>query len=369
MRVTFINLWPKAGMLHYSTQLANALAEIEEIEITAVLARGTRTHLFSKAVRLEFVDVVTGKEAAQLLTAPFKTLKTPQFLKTIRRTKPDVIHVNSSHVWLIPTLPLLAKAYPVVATVHDVYPHPGQDDTWRKRLERKVAMRWAHKIFVHGEKIKQQLLAAVPGRAPEDVHITPHGEYSFFTRWVSNVEREEATVLFFGRMREYKGLSYLIDAAPKVAERIPGLKILVAGEGDLGKDRGRLAKSALFEVRNEYIPDEMVSSYFQRASLVVLPYIEASQSGIIPIAYAFRLPVVATSVGCLSDVVEEGVTGTLVPPCDPDALAEATIDLLSSPEKRRVMGENAYKKLNAELGWDKIARRVYQVYEELIAKV
>jgi glycosyltransferase involved in cell wall biosynthesis len=287
-------------------------------------------------------------------------------VRTVEATAPDVIHVNSSHIWLVLTLPILAKRHPVVATVHDVHPHPGQDDTLRKRLERRIAMKRADRIFVHGEKIKQQLLEMIPSRSPGDVHVTPLGEFSFFTKWVSDIEREDSTVLFFGRMRDYKGLRYLVDAAPKVAQRVPRAKFIIAGEGSLGRDGNRLKQEPFYEVHNRYIPDEEVAGFFQRASLVVLPYVEASQSGIIPIAFAFRLPVVATSVGCLSDVVEEGVTGLLVPPRDSDALADAIVEMLQDKAKRVEMGENGYKKLNAELGWDNIARRTLRVYEELV---
>ena len=366
MRVTFINLWPKAGMLHYSTQLANALSALPDVELTLILARGTNTHLISPKIALEFVDVVTGTDWREILTGSLKILRLHRFLRTVEATEPDVIHVNSSHIWLVPTLRILAKRYPVVATVHDVHPHPGQDNTLRKRLERRVAMKRAARIFVHGEKIKQQLLAAIPSRSPSDVHVTPHGEYSFFTKWVSNIEREDFTVLFFGRMRDYKGLRYLLDAAPKVVQVIPRVKFIIAGEGNLGRDGHRLRDESLYEVHNRYIPDEEVASFFQRASLVVLPYIEASQSGIIPIAYAFRLPVLATAVGCLSDVVQDGVTGMLVPPQDAEALADAIIEILQDKVRRVEMGENGYKKLNADLGWDNIAQQTLRVYEGLV---
>jgi len=110
----------------------------------------------------------------------------------------------------------------------------------------------------------------------------------------------------------------------------------------------------------------MVSELFQKASVVVLPYIDGSQTGIIPIAYAFKKPVIVTNVGSIPEVVDDGKTGYIVPPRNEKKLAEAIIDILRDEHKRKQMGENAYKKMKEELSWDKIAEKTIRVYEEII---
>jgi glycosyltransferase involved in cell wall biosynthesis len=99
-----------------------------------------------------------------------------------------------------------------------------------------------------------------------------------------------------------------------------------------------------------------------------LPYIEASQSGVIPTAYGFKKPVVVTSAGSIPEIVDDGITGFIVPPKDVNALAEAIIKLLKDRELRRKMGENAYKKLKKDLSWDNIAEKTIQVYKETIGE-
>jgi len=121
-----------------------------------------------------------------------------------------------------------------------------------------------------------------------------------------------------------------------------------------------------FCVINKYIPSREVGVIFEKASVVVLPYREASQSGVIPIAYAFGKPVVATRVGSIPEVVKDGKTGILVPPEDPDALAEAIIFLLKNEVKRKEMGKEAKNYGEEELSWDKAAKKTFLLYKKLI---
>ena len=117
-----------------------------------------------------------------------------------------------------------------------------------------------------------------------------------------------------------------------------------------------------FIVINRYIPYREGAKLFQRCSVVVLPYIEGSQSGVVFPAYAFKKPVVVTDVGSLPEIVDDGITGFVVSPRDPRALAEKIILLLENEKLRRKMGKNAYKKLKTDLSWDKISE-IIEIYE------
>jgi glycosyltransferase involved in cell wall biosynthesis len=362
MRVTLIDLWGREGMLHYVAQLGNHLARLPGMEVTVLLPNGSDVRLFEAAVKLGFVDVVKDASPRELVLAPLKLMKLPHFFRTVRRTRPDVIHLNNCHAWYLFSLPWLRQRYPVVATLHDISPHPGRDDTWRKRKEIDLLARRSHHIFVHGEALRAQLLARYPFRAAEEVTAIPLGDLTLLARYQTEALEEAHTVLFFGRIRAYKGLEYLIEAAQRVVRQIPDARFVIAGAGSLAPYRRSLAGETCFEVHNRYIPDEEVGTLFQRASLVVLPYVEASQSAVIPIAYAFGKPVVTTRVGCLPDIVDEGRTGLLVPPRDGNSLAEALITLLSDAGLRRAMGRSAHQKLEAELGWEGIVSTTLQVY-------
>jgi glycosyltransferase involved in cell wall biosynthesis len=115
----------------------------------------------------------------------------------------------------------------------------------------------------------------------------------------------------------------------------------------------------------ECIPTASVSEVFAKCRAAVLPYMDASQTGIIPISYSFHKPVVASAVGGIPEVVEDGSTGYLVPPGDPEALAEHCIRLLGDRGRAREMGANADRFRSEYMSWDDIADRLIDVYEDV----
>jgi glycosyltransferase involved in cell wall biosynthesis len=137
------------------------------------------------------------------------------------------------------------------------------------------------------------------------------------------------TLLFFGYVREYKGLAYLIRAMPLIVPEVD-VELLIVGEfyDDRAKYDGLVRDLGLgdrVKIVAEHVPDEAVGDYFAAADLAVLPYVSATQSGITQVAYAFGLPVVSTDVGGLPEVVRDGETGYIVPSRDESALAAAIV--------------------------------------------
>jgi glycosyltransferase involved in cell wall biosynthesis len=189
-----------------------------------------------------------------------------------------------------------------------------------------------------------------------------------FKRYIKpDLQEDGNLILFFGRIWKYKGLEYLILAEPIIKKEVPDAKIIIAGAGEKFKRyKDMMVNKDNFIIHNYRIPYNMGAELFQRCSLVVLPYIDASQSAVILTAYGFKKPVVVTSVGSIPEIVDDGITGYIVPPKDVNALAKAIIKLLKDEKLRRQMGENAYKKLKTDLSWDNIAEKTIQVYKEAI---
>jgi glycosyltransferase involved in cell wall biosynthesis len=170
-------------------------------------------------------------------------------------------------------------------------------------------------------------------------------------------------VLFFGRIWPYKGLDNLIRAEPWIAQQIPDVRIVIAGQGeDFERYRRLMVHPERFAVLNRHISDAEVATLFRQASVIVLPYIEASQSGVIPIAYTYGKPVVGTTVGGLPEMIDDGVTGFLVPPGNEKRLAAAIIAVLRNDAQRRKMGAAAKQKIERECSPAVIARQTLDVY-------
>ncbi len=145
-------------------------------------------------------------------------------------------------------------------------------------------------------------------------------------------------------------------------------KLIIAGEGNLALYQDKLARidPKLFEIHNQYIDDEKVASFFQRAKLVVLPYTEGTQTGIVPVAYAFGKPVIATDVGSFSEVIEEGKTGLLIPPANDEMLQNAIVTLMTNDSLRKEMGKKGLMKMNTDLSWETVLSITIPVYHKVI---
>ena len=149
-------------------------------------------------------------------------------------------------------------------------------------------------------------------------------------------------ILFFGRIWKYKGLEYLIHAQPLINAAMPNARIVIAGQGDdFEPYRRMMPQPDRFEVHNRHISAADRDALFRQATVVVLPYIEATQSGVIHFANSYEKPVIATRVGALPDAVDDGVTGVLIEPRDSRAIADAVVALLNDPARCQVMGAAA----------------------------
>jgi glycosyltransferase involved in cell wall biosynthesis len=352
LKIAFLSF----GFLEYSVRLASALAQEAE---TLLLLPGEQadryTSMLHPAVRFQ-------PFSKPRLRQPMRQVRMiARLLRQIEDFKPDVLHVQAGHQWFNFALPFLRR-YPLVITVHDAMFHIGDKAShkgpwWIGHF----GYRCANQLIVHAEQLKHVLIERLH-ISEQRVHVIPivaHGDATA----QPHVREGNNVILFFGRIWEYKGLDYLIRAEPLIAEQVPDAQIVIAGQGeDFARYRRLMAHPERFTVHNEYVSDEKCAELFRRASIVVLPYIEASQSAVVPIAYTFAKPVIATTVGGLPEIVEHGRTGLLVPPRDQRALAEAIVRLLRDADLRHQLGANGKQKVEMEHSAEAVARRTLPVY-------
>jgi glycosyltransferase involved in cell wall biosynthesis len=178
-------------------------------------------------------------------------------------------------------------------------------------------------------------------------------------------------VLFFGRMEYYKGLDVLVEAAREAEGRVPGLRVVVAGQGpELARCREAAADSTVFDWREGFVTDDSLPALFAECRAVVLPYREASQSGIVPLAFSCGRPVVATRVGALTEAVQDEVDGLLVAPDDPAAMASALVRLLTEPRLAETLSRGALATVtDGRMSRRSIARAHMAVYRRALGEL
>jgi glycosyltransferase involved in cell wall biosynthesis len=283
----------------------------------------------------------------------------PDLARLARRARalaPRVVHLQDSVV-NDPRLLLAAGARPgrYALTVHDVERHPGDPAASpRQRALARALIRGAGLIFVHADPLREQLLALHAPRAP--VVVVPHGSDDPLPA----PPPARPSLLLFGRMSRYKGADTLLDALPLVWEQAPETRLVIAGKGPL-EPHPVLADPRVV-LRNEYVPDADVPGLFAAATCVVLPYREASQTGVGALAKRYGRGLVVTAVGGLPSVAADG-SAVVVAPEDPRALAAALVDVVRTPGLAERMGHAATAAVRAELSWSRVGASTLAAYE------
>lgn len=270
---------------------------------------------------------------------PFRPWHWPNGLNAIGRAKPRALIVAVWTPLFAPSLALFLSRLrrrtriPLAAVCHNVQPHEGLPlgGFFQRRL-----LRTMDTVVVHCRRDLEELTDILPGKAVISLF---HPLYEQFPG-PADLDRADARtrldlpdtthrlILFFGLIRPYKGLDVLLEAFRLLSDTDPDVRLIVSGEFYEKPERfepllSELVRSGRLILRDRFIPNEDVHLHFRAADLVVLPYRQATQSGIIPLAYQYGRGVVSTRVGGLDEMVADGESGFLVPPEDPVALADA----------------------------------------------
>lgn len=262
----------------------------------------------------------------------------------------DVVISGMTHLWTPLVAPALSRAgRAFVPVVHDATPHPGDFGWgWNWRLGRELAA--ARAAVALSDQVARVLSARAPGlplirmRLPallDAPRPAPRG-----------VPAEGGPrLLFFGRFRAYKGLDLLRDAFALLRQAHPEARLRVVGEGDAEGCAPGLAALPGVTLEQRWVGEAEIPALLAEADALVVPYREASQSGVAPQALAMGVPVVATPVGGLTEQVRPGAGGVLAGAVTPAALAEALASL-TAPGRLAALWAEAYQAGQAEADWE-----------------
>jgi glycosyltransferase involved in cell wall biosynthesis len=293
----------------------------------------------------------------------------------IARSSPKVVHFQ----WLpLPVvdglfLPGFRRKTSLVVTLHNTSIFHDEPAYRLQGLGFRSALNNFDAVIVHTEYSRRKALEQ--GWIKEDkIHVIPHGALDHYRalNWVPerSAAQDEQVVLFFGSLKQYKGVDVLIRAFAMLPPAVrAGTKLHIAGYPAMDVEPLReLARQSGVSDRIKwdlrFFAEDEIGPLFQGASIVALPYREIDQSGVLLAAIALEKPVVATRIGGIGETITDGVHGLLVHPGDPAPFADAMEKILEDSNRRLGM-ENAMSMLRREFSWDKIAEKTIQLYSRL----
>jgi glycosyltransferase involved in cell wall biosynthesis len=299
---------------------------------------------------------------------PSNLLLQVALFRFICKFKPDIIHFNNQiyfthfYLFLLPFTKLIS--------VHDPFPHSGEEAAGQ-RMSQKIYS-WLNNNLIRYHLLYNDLMIqqySESRKVSADRVITSSlGPYEYL-QYLPDHETAGCDFLFFGRIQKYKGIDDLLEAFCRVIKEYPDATLTIAGSGSIWFDMKEYnipARNLTFI--NRFIPPVELANLLRHCRVVVCPYKDATQSGVVMSAYALKKPVIVTNVGALPSVVEHGITGWIVPPSSPDALAEAMKQAMIRDESALSSMSNSIEKLHlrGDKSWNAIARQLFTQYEVVL---
>lgn len=276
----------------------------------------------------------------------------------------------------------------IVFTAHNVNEKQRDNcDNIYNRLTLKVLYALVDHVFVHTQPMKTQLIDEF-GVREDKVSVIPFGINNTLpntsltgreARHKLGLRNDDKVLLFFGRVANYKGLEYAVDALYRLVKNDDRFRLVVAGRIEKGCENYWSTIESVIEQyglnkqvvkRIDFIPDDEVEIFFKSADVLILPYKAIFQSGLQFLAYSFGLPVIATDIGSFREDIVEGKTGMVCRPEDADDLADKILayfrsDLFNNPQqaRREIMDYG-----NRKYSWEEVGNITCAIYERLMDK-
>lgn len=297
----------------------------------------------------------------------------------IKKLNPSIIHMQGISFPLFEFFLERKFDIPKIVTVHNIVPHEESFYNYLKILKKVYQKKGFNAFIVHSETCKNILCYYCLTNCNR-VFVIPHG-----CSEVKITKKNEARsklglplyvyplILFFGYIRKYKGLMYLIKSLSYVQKDFPDVKLVIAGRemyDNFSRYKKLINEEGLAEkviIRNDYIPEDDADLYFQSADLMALPYTNfTSQSGVLMRAYSNQTPVVVTDTGAMGEIVRKDATGNVVSPNSVKDLTDGILRILSDKKMQENAKRNMQLLVRTKYNWQKIAEDTISLYKKLL---
>jgi glycosyltransferase involved in cell wall biosynthesis len=365
--MTRVLLWHwgrRGGGPRYTFELARALAARGDVEVHLSLSRQSEWFAASQRLGLPGCHVDTYTGVPGFLTG---SLRLPMLRRRLgrylREHRIDVVLCTMVHVWNVAMLGAIRDAgCRYVFTVHDAVLHPGEENRLRDwALDRELAA--ADSIVTLTDHVRRSLVER-RNVDPARISVIPHGVFDCTAGIAGRAPLPPPLrLLFFGRILHYKGIDILLDAYQTLRRSGIDVHLTIAGQGALSRYVRRAADLDGVTVVNDWIGEDEIGRIVAQHHVLVQPYREASQSGVIPVAFAAGLASVVTPVGGLTEQVSDGVDGLVAESVSSDSVVKCIARLAVDADLVARLGAGARNTARTRLSWPVIA----QQFAELVA--
>lgn len=359
MRIAFLGpSYPwRGGIAQFAQNMAGKLLQKGHDVMMFTFIHQYPELLFPGSDQIDNSQLVSKLPTHRILT-PYNPMTWISAVSDIRGWNPDVIIVQYWLPFMAPALGLVLKGLKGVVrlcVIHNVESH----EKWLfgKALT-KFAFRQAD-LFLTLSDISTNLLMKLNIEvSTANVLQLFHPVYEFNSANRIKMNHKHK-ILFFGFVKHYKGLDILLEAMPIILKEMPEIILVIAGDvyGDKRVYHDMILRLHIYdnvETHFRYIPDEEISDFFAGCDVCVIPYRTATQSGVAQMAFSYEVPVIATKVGGLEEIVKNGVNGYLVPPENPPVLAETVLRFFR--HKQLTTFQDNIRKQNEQFSWDNFTK-------------
>ncbi len=369
MKLLLISLQKSGAAPRDSLEFSNALCELHT-EHDIIIAAGNELKKEFISNRFRTVKIIPTFSSSPFsfifwsctLIRPLRLLSLILQL-TKQPTNQLTIFTTHFHPWLwivarahsVLKFRLAGRSFSEVRWFAAAHENPfGEKETrnsFSKNLEQSF-LKSADTVVCYSDFVRSELITRLPDKL---ITALPLGAYISATKDIKIdprfAEKTKPLIACIGRIEPYKGISDLVDAFQILKNRGVNANLLIAGRGELDDDTRYKIHDLGVILENRWLTPAETAGFVAGCDLLVLPYRQASQSGMISLALAIGRPVIATEVGGLPEQVDDGITGKLVPPGNPHVFADAIQELLKDPEKLAQMGLKARVLGSTRLSW------------------
>lgn len=345
----------------FTYELARALAQDPRIDVHLSISRDVEIadDFATLDLPTHWVDTYRGAISAVLSSVQLPVIR-KQLRAYLIEHRIDTVICTMPHLWNVALVDLFQDlGIRFITTVHDAEPHPGEPVRYpRYNLRREMG--YADRILTLTNYVRDTLMRK-HGVAADKISVVPHGVFGEAQSIPGPRDLDRSRplrLLFFGRILAYKGMEQLLNAYRGLREAGEAVTLTIAGSGDLSAYRGLIGDLPDITILNRWIDAHEIGGLVRAHDLVVLPYVEASQSGIVAFAYGCGLPVVATPVGGLPEQIAHLRSGIVARTADANGIQEAIAAFLRDPDLYARCSRGAVKLAANSMSWSNIAGHI-----------